>query len=212
MPGVSQRSSQSQIVVIFARHDRALSAEDRHVALSTARALEAIPKLPLVDVAWTETTPVIGPMLKSGDDRATRVVLRLTTDLMAVDNVRVLGDVRRVVDERRGDSPGLEVGITGSAAIGGDMLAAAAESLRNTDRTTILLVGVALAVIYRSPWLVAVPLAAIGVGAVTSLNLLALLAGVTRDYPALWPDVRVFTTTAFCRRVMFGSRTDFACS
>lgn len=202
--------ARSQIVVVFARQDRALSAEDRRTALMTARSLEALPGLPLVDAAWTERTPVIGPMLKSGDGRATRIVLRLTTDLMAVENVRILSDVQRVVDEHRGNAPGLDVGITGSAAIGGDMLAAAAASLRNTDRTTILLVGLALAVIYRSPWLVVVPLATIGVGAVTSLNLLALLAGVSRDDAAAWPDVRVFTTTRiFVVVLMFGSGTDF---
>jgi RND superfamily putative drug exporter len=203
--------ARSQLVLVFARSDAPLSGEDRRFAIATARELESLPDMPLVDRAWTETTPVIGPMLKSADGRATRVVVRLTNDLMAVDNVRVLADVQRLIGRRQNEAPpGLKIGVTGSAAIGGDILTAAGESLRNTDRTTILLVVAALALIYRSPWLVVIPLAAIGAAAVASLELLALLAGITVDHPALWPDVRVFTTTRiFVVVLLFGVGTDF---
>jgi putative drug exporter of the RND superfamily len=203
--------AKSQLAIVVAREDAPLSAADRQVAHGLAHALEELPRLPLVDEAWTETTPILGSALKSADGRATRVVVRLTNDLMAVDNMRVLADVRRLVDERRASAPpGLEIGITGSAAIGGDMLSAAAESLRNTDRTTIVLVVLVLAVIYRSPWLVAAPVAAIAVAAVASLGLLALLAEVSRDHPFWGLDVRVFTTTrVFVVVLLFGAGTDF---
>jgi RND superfamily putative drug exporter len=126
----------------------------------------------------------------------------------------VLAAVRRFIDDRRGERPeGLEIGVTGSAAIGGDMLAAAARSLRNIDRTTIVLVALALWLIYRSPWLVLVPLAAIGVAAAISLELLALLAERSGQASAAWPEVRVFTTTRiFVVVLLVGAGTDFACS
>lgn len=203
--------AKSQIVVVFVRSDGPLTPDDRRTIAATAEALEASTVLPRVGDVWTEATPVIGAMLRSPAGHATRVVLRLSNDLMAVGNVQALDEVTRIVARQRAEAPaGLEIGVTGSAAIGGDMLKAAAQSLRNTDRTTILLVTLALCAIYRSPWLVIVPLASIAVAAATSLGLLSLLAGVTRDHPALWPDVRVFTTTRiFVVVLLFGAGTDF---
>ncbi|MAT70248.1 MAG: hypothetical protein CMJ58_12080 [Planctomycetaceae bacterium] len=199
----------SQIVLVFARPDGELTAEDRQFLHEAARTVAAIPDLPLVDPPWTESTPVVGPMLKSPTGRAQRVVVRLTNDLMAVDNSRVLEQVAQALADLRPRQPaGLEVGVTGSAAIGGDMLAAAAESLRNTDRTTVLLVVATLLLIYRSLWLTLVPLAAIAVAAVASLDLLALLAQWGAD--GGWPEVRIFTTTrVFVVVLLFGAGTDY---
>ncbi|MCA9238144.1 MAG: MMPL family transporter [Planctomycetales bacterium] len=202
-------ASKSQIVLVFARPEAELTVEDRQYLHEVARAVAAIPDLPLVDEPWTESTPVVGDMLKSPTGKAQRVVVRLTNDLMAVDNIRVLNEVTRVVDELAATKPkGLEVGVTGSAAIGGDMLSAAAESLRNTDRTTVLLVVAALLLIYRSLWLPLVPLAAIAVAVVTSLDLLALLAGWSAGSDS--PAVKVFTTTRiFVVVLLFGAGTDY---
>jgi RND superfamily putative drug exporter len=204
--------AKSQLVLVFARADGPLSSTaDLPFAIATARGLSALPNFPMVGEPWTETTPVVGEMLKSPGGSATRVVANLSNDFMAVDNMRVLDEVRRYIDERRSELPrGLEIGITGSAAIGGDMLAAAAKSLRNIDRTTMILVAVALWLIYRSPWLVLVPLVAISVAAVISLELLAILAERTLQTPDAWPTVRVFTTTRiFIVVLLFGAGTDF---
>jgi RND superfamily putative drug exporter len=203
--------TKSQLVVVFAREGEALTPADRQFALATARELEAAAGLPLVDRVWTTETPIIGPTMASPAGHAERIVARLTNDIMAADNIRVLAEVERLIDSRRAAAPaGLEIGVTGSAAVGGDMLRASKESLRNTDRTTIVLVAAALALIYRSVWLIAVPLAAIGVAALVSLDLLALLAGWTRARPESWLDVRVFTTTRiFVVVLLFGAGTDF---
>ncbi len=203
--------AQSEIVLVFARDDGPLTADDRRLALSTANELERSAALPVVGEAWTEAMPVIGPTMRSRSQRATRIVVPLGNDMMAVDNIRVLQEVQQVIERRRAEAPpGLQIGLTGSAAIGGDTLTAMAESLRNTDYTTIALVALALAVIYRSPWLVIVPLATIGVGAVISLTLLAALAGATLDHPGFWPPVRLFTTTRiFVVVLIFGAGTDF---
>ena len=202
--------SKSQMLLVFARDDRELSAVDRQFALELGRAIEKTPGLGIVDV-WTEKTPVVGSQLQSVDGRAGRVMIRLTNEFMATDNIRVLGEVKRLVAEhQRKSPPGLQVGITGSAAIGGDMLSAAAESVANTHYTTILMVTIALLAIYRSVWLALVPLAAIGVAATTSLDLLALLAHWSQTHPDAWPVIRVFTTTKiFVIVLLFGAGTDF---
>jgi RND superfamily putative drug exporter len=200
----------SQIVLVMAREESELSTADREYAIRLAQHAEQIPHLPLVDV-WTEKTPVVGPLLKSRSGHAQRVVLRLTNDLMATDNIRVLDAIRQLIDRQAAEKPpGLQVGITGSAAIGGDMLGAAAESVRNTHRATLALVVIALLAIYRSPRLVIIPLLAIGLATSISLDLLAWLAWWSQQAESAWPLVRVFTTTKiFIVVILFGAGTDY---
>ncbi len=200
----------SQIVLVLARKETELSTADRQYAIRLAQQARQIPQLPLVDV-WTEKTPVVGPLLKSRSGHAQRVVLRLTNGFMATDNIRVLAAIRQMVQqESAAKPPGLQVGITGSAAIGGDMLDAAAESVRNTHRATLALIVIALLAIYRSPRLAVIPLLAIGLATSISLNLLALAAWWSQQAPAFWPQVRVFTTTKiFVVVILFGAGTDY---
>ncbi|MGI9427486.1 MAG: MMPL family transporter [Bythopirellula sp.] len=202
--------AKSQIVVVFARAEQELSIDDRELAYQTAQEFEQLGEPTLVDV-WTEKTPVIGSMLQSPTGRAARLVIRLTNEFMATDNIRLLKETQQIVDAARLGAPsGLQIGITGSAAIGGDMLTAAAESVSSTHRTTILLVTFVLILIYRSPWLVLVPLVTIGVAAVTSLDLLAILAHSSLQNPVQWPTIRVFTTTKiFVVVLLFGAGTDY---
>lgn len=202
--------AQSQIVLVFARTDQPLSVEDRQFAVDLGKEIEEFPDLPILDV-WTEKMPVSGALLHSRSGRATRVVVRLTNEFMATDNIRVLAGVEEIVDSWQSKAPvGLQVGITGTAAIGGDMLSAAAASVESTHQTTILLVVLALLAIYRSPWLVLVPLFTIAVAASTSLDLLALLAQWSAEHPTVWPTIRIFTTTKiFIIVLLFGAGTDY---
>jgi len=200
----------SQIVLVFARPHQKLSFDDRQFAYGLGRSFEAMPELPVVDV-WTEKTPVVGSLLKSALGNATRVVIRLTTEFMATENIRVLQKVEETILAAQYEAPsGLEIGISGSATIGGDMLAAAAESVASTHQMTILLVTIALLVIYRSPRLVLVPLLTIGVAASASIDLLALLAHWSQQHPDAWPAIRIFTTTKiFVIVLLFGAGTDY---
>ncbi len=202
--------AKSQMVLVFARYDQELTVEDRELAYRSALRFEELSEPTVVDV-WTEKTPVVGSLLQSKSGRATRVVVRLTNEFMATDNIRLLKATEAIVaDAQREASPGLEIGITGSAAIGGDMLTAAAESVASTHRTTILLVTLVLVLIYRSPWLVLVPLLTIGIAASTSLDLLAILAQWSSENPDSWPVIRVFTTTKiFVIVLLFGAGTDY---
>ena len=200
----------SQIVLVFARPDEKLSLEDRQFAFALGRSFEQMPNLPVVDV-WTEKTPVVGPMLLSPSGQAVRVVIRLTNEFMATDNIRVLHLVEDAVLTAQYEAPtGLEIGISGSATIGGDMLMAAAESVSSTHRMSILLVAIALLVIYRSPALVIVPLLTIGIAATVSIDLLSLLASWSQQHPQAWPVIRIFTTTKiFVIVLLFGAGTDY---
>lgn len=202
--------SKSQIVLVFARDEERLTPADRQFALDVGQALEDLPGLGVVDV-WNEKTPVVGRQLPSKNGRAVRLVVRLTNEFMATDNIRVLDKVRQLVERMGEDAPpGIRIGITGSAAIGGDMLSAAAKSVSNTHYTTIALVTIALLAIYRSPWLAFVPLATIGLAASASLDLLGLLADWSQLHPEAWLSIRVFTTTKiFVIVLLFGAGTDY---
>ena len=78
---------------------------------------------------------------------------------------------------------GLQLGVTGSAAIGSDMLNSQKESIENTEWTTILLVIVILLIVYRAPGLVLVPLVSIAVSFFVSINLIALVAQWADRHP-----------------------------
>ncbi|MCC6491946.1 MAG: MMPL family transporter [Pirellulales bacterium] len=205
-------TSNSQLVFVLAREDRPLTAEDRAVGLRLARRLEELPDVPLVGPVWTEQTPVIGDMLSSPAGKAVEVVARLSNDFMAVDNVRLRRTALRLLAAAQAEAPaGLQIGVTGSAAIGGDLLAAMSESLRATEFTTIAAVALALALIYRSPWLIVVPLGAIAVATIVSIDLLALLAQWSElRGSGAWPEFRVYSTTRiFIVVLLFGAGTDF---
>lgn len=209
------RTSKSQIVVVIERTDAPLSLEDLAVADEVGAALAAA-DLPLADV-WTPSTPQIGRMLKSEHStsgQAAMVVANLNVDFAAVQNIEVLATVERRIGElfaaRESAVSHLHWGITGSAAVGGDVLFAAAESVRNTELTTTAMVLVILLLVYRAPLLALVPLLTMGITIVASTNLVALLTQLHRVPLFEWWDLNVFTTTRiFLVVVLFGSGTDF---
>lgn len=206
--------AKSQIVVLLARKSGPLTVEDRNFAIAVSKKLEAIPDLPRADSqfpVWNELTPVVGPMLRAPDGRAQMLVIRTTNDLMALDNIRVLKEVRAAVESQRSEAPqGLEIGMTGSTLIGGDMRAATIESLTNTERATVLLVLCCLALIYRAPLLVLAPLATIAVSMSVSYDLVALLVQQFGPDRYAGSPISVFTTTKiFVVVILFGAGTDF---
>jgi RND superfamily putative drug exporter len=221
--------SKSQVVLVVARPDGELTRRrqgngrasdleiaDRLVELFTPEEGEGGP---IVGVL-SHRTEVIGEKLisapepddpKSLKGQATLVILQLRNEFMAIDNMRLMADIYRKVDQIRAepDFPeGLELRVTGSAAIGYDMLDSARESIRNTEWTTILLVILILLLVYRAPGLMIVPLVTIAVSVVVALGLVAL---ATQWLDALgWFDFKVFKTTKiFIVVILFGAGTDY---
>ncbi len=171
-------------------------------------------QLPVVDV-WTRHNEVVGSKLRSVDKQAQLIILQLDTEFMAVENIDALELVQREVsamrDEIQAAGPaGLKVHLSGSAAIGGDMLDSAAESIENTELYTIVLVIVILLIVYRAPLIVIVPLVTIGVSLSVSINILSMLAEVAESPGFEWWGFKVFKTTKiFIVVILFGAGTDF---
>ncbi len=208
----------SDVAVIVARRDGPLAPADYAVAERLAQ--EFAPRQErqgqegLISAVHTADDAIVGDKLTSRlgrDGQATLVLLELRKEFMAVENMDLLQRLeRRLAEVRRGkDFPqGLELGITGSAAVGADMLFSSAESIRNTEWTTVALVVLILLVVYRAPGLVIVPLVVIFASLELSTGVIALLARLGQRVD--WFDFKVFhTTKIFIVVVLYGAATDY---
>ncbi len=162
---------------------------------------------------WTWRNPVIGHKLLSQDKRARLIAIQLGNDFTATSNIGILNGIEQVVRDIRAElvdvvSPELQVQISGSAAFGADMLRAASSVVRKTEIVTIILVLGILALVYRGPFLIAIPLTSIALSLFVATAVIALLARDPLD--ATSSGIGVFTTTRiFVVVLLFGAGTDF---
>lgn len=162
-------------------------------------------------VSWDDA--VVGRRLRVPGARL--AVMRLTSELAATANVRLVESVSELLDQVRGYGgrfvdPGVDIAITGSAAIGGETLIAARDAIRYTELFTVLLVLAILVIVYRAPLLVIVPLVSIGFAVMLSTAIVSWIAywSLQGSVPGL--DLRVFTTSRiFVFVILFGAGTDY---
>jgi putative drug exporter of the RND superfamily len=168
--------------------------------------------LPLLDV-WTWLDDIFGKKL--GTKSARLVMLQLSNEFMATDNIRVLDYLEGVLEPVRAtvldDSrDSLKIGFSGSAAVGGDLLRSAKDSIKNTELFTVLLVVLILGLVYRSPLLIAMPLVTISISLFAATAIVAMLTQVGAVPGFDWWNFKVFTTTRiFIVVILFGAGTDY---
>lgn len=170
--------------------------------------------LPWLDL-WTWRDPTFGAKLRSEDDRARLMLLQLSEEFLAVANIELVQFIEselRQVQSAAADAgiTHLQIGVSGSAAVGGDLLLAARESIRHTEVFTVVMVVLILAFVYRSPLLIIVPLATIFVSLRVSTALVAALTELGSVPGFSWWHLQVFTTSKiFIVVILFGAGTDF---
>jgi putative drug exporter of the RND superfamily len=143
------------------------------------------------------------------------VVLRLENEFLATGNIDFMEAIDQMIDSVRDYAlplakPGLRIEIAGSAAIGGETLIAARDAIAYTEWFTIILIMIILAMVYRAPALIAVPLISIGVAVACATGLVSALASASQQPGLDWIGMKVFTTSKiFVVVILFGAGTDY---
>jgi len=205
-----------------------LEEPDADVGRDFEAALVFVPDLPKLAIpieerdlaGWTSLLDIlgwddqlIGASLKQ--ESAQLAVMQLSSELAATGNIQTVEVVRELLEDVRGYSmqytqPGLQLLMTGSAAIGGETLLAARDAIRYTEWITVAMILLILAAVYRAPLLVAVPMLSIGVAVVFSSSLVTLLTQSSIDGIIPGLDLRIFTTSRiFVVVILFGAGTDY---
>ena len=160
---------------------------------------------------------VRGKKLMSPDGKSAIVVTSMEHEFIAVDSVGVLLTVKKLVSDKIAAAvaadpsmKGLQWGLTGSAAVGGDTLMASDESVKNIHFATATLVLLILLVVYRAPILVFVPVITIGIAVFIAKDLVAALTQLGTVPGFEWFHFEIFKTSEiFIFVICFGSGTDF---
>ncbi|HEV3444183.1 MAG TPA: MMPL family transporter, partial [Gemmataceae bacterium] len=143
----------------------------------------------------TPNAPGLGALLISEDKQALLVLLELTTDFLAKGNWPTIAKVEELVEDLRQQRKvpaGLDIAVTGSAAIGRDHSLAQLQSARATEYLTLILVIGLLVLIYRAPLLAIIPLATVYLAVQIAINFLAILAGA--GVLTLFEGVQIYIT------------------
>lgn len=162
-------------------------------------------------LSWHDKT--IGGQFRK--EYASLILLRLESELAAVSNIALLNALEATIEEVREQNqlfiePGLQILPTGAAAIGAETLRSSADAIRYTELFTVVLVLLILAVIYRSPLLIAVPLISLAVASICATGFVATLASLGSTSGFDWIDLKIFTTSRiFVFVILFGAGTDY---
>lgn len=125
-------------------------------------------------------TGAAGELLVSDDGRAALVVIDFSGEFLEARVKRFSDRVAALIDETRHDGrrpAGMELSLTGNAAVGQDYLQAQRDSARSIERWTGWLVVALLLLVFRAPLAALIPLVTLSCGLFTALKLLALMAG-----------------------------------
>ena len=214
------RRADSSLVILIRRtgEEAQLGEPDRDFIRETF-----VPSLESIDTPqWSDensqTRPLVTDILTAGtsggeletlldsrDGQATLVVVELTTEFLH-ERVKLYVDrVEETLDRLRskGNVPdGLELAMTGSAAVGRDDLRAREESGRRIQSWTRWLVISLLLIVFRAPIAAVIPLATLYCGITVAFKSLALLA--SGGYVDLFEGIEVYTTV-----LVYGAGVDY---
>jgi len=153
----------------------------------------------------------LGPLLMSEDQKATLVIMELTTEFTQRKNDPLINKIEEAVGRpgkpgelqlEKGFPRGLELSLSGEATVGRDMRRAAQKSADATQLATVCLVIVLLFAIYRAPILAVIPLITVFVSVEIALKLLCILA--LHHYVTLFGGIEVYVTV-----VLYGAGIDY---
>ena len=154
----------------------------------------------------TYTDKTIGDLLQSEDNKASLVIVELSTEFLDQSNGKTVESIENLIqhdDEfKKSIEPGLDIALSGIATVGRDMIRAANQSAEATELWTVLLVILLLIIIYRAPILALIPLFTVFVSVKIALSVLAILGdwGIV----GLFSGIEVYVTV-----ILYGAGVDY---
>jgi RND superfamily putative drug exporter len=147
-----------------------------------------------------------GRFLISPDRQATLVLIELQAEFLDTKNAPLIRAIEELLFEdeefRQHVPQGLELALSGTAVVGRDMLRAAKESAKSTEKWTIILVVLLLLSIYRAPFLWLVPLSTVFAAVLLTMKLLCLAA--ERGWVVLFSGIESYVTV-----LLYGAGVDY---
>ncbi|HZZ79909.1 MAG TPA: MMPL family transporter [Gemmataceae bacterium] len=162
-------------------------------------------KLPIVATIRMFDDAGYGQLLVSNNGKAMLVDIELTTELLEYRNWEFVAKVESLIADWRAAKQvpeGLELSLIGSATVGRDLTVGQVKSAEATAFWTVCIVIVILLLLYRAPFLAAIPLLSVFVATRISLNLLSLLAQA--GYVTLFEGVEIYVTI-----ILYGTGVDY---
>jgi putative drug exporter of the RND superfamily len=196
-------TARSDLVVVAARDDGELTADDRAYVGDLVAALD--PATGRVAGIETVASPLdagdpVAASLSSPDEQAVLVTVGVEPAPFSPASDEVVAEVRALVEDL--DPPdGLEVGTTGVSSIGADQNAVIARATSQTSVLSALLVLGILLLVFRSPVTPLVPLLTVGLAMVVAQSIVSLLAAAGLEVTDLYESVATV--------VIFGAGTDY---
>ena len=170
-------------------------AQDLNAWLKSEQAPEQVGK-----VTSIFENPEMEPLLISQDGQVMLIQVGLTSEPYSDGSNLAVEQIRDHIAETR--PAGIEVDVTGQAAIGRDLIYNILSSVDKTTWATIILVIFVLLIIYRSPIAAGVPLLTIGTAFVITRGILGYLAQAGMNISSMMD--------AFIVVLVFGVGTDYA--
>jgi RND superfamily putative drug exporter len=147
----------------------------------------------------------IGSLLESEDGKSTLVIVDLKTEFLDRTNILPVRKIEASLESLHKQQlvpVGLEIGLSGSASVGRDMMMAEADSASRTELITKVLCIVLLLAIYRAPLLALIPLLTVGMTVPIAVHILRILAD--------WGIVGLFTgLETYLTVVVYGAGIDY---
>ncbi len=203
----------SSLAMLFARSDGVLTDQDkRFIAKDVRPGLDRIAEKEgglgrkgAIGAIHAFTDPGSGLLLISEDQRATVLILELSSELLAHRNWAVMDGIDHLLHKLQVQNkipPGLKISLSGNAAVGYDVSHGQAVSARSIEYWTIGLVIVLLVLIYRAPLLALIPLVTIFVAVDVALKYLSVLAEA--EIIGLFQGIQTFLTV-----ILYGAGVDY---
>lgn len=207
-----EERTSSTLVLVLSRDEGLTEADRQWVGHRLVPLLQQISEQhrrdsqPVIVRIRTPQDEYIGPLLVSRGERAMLLVLEIATEYRDNRTRAIVNAAERRLEQlRREDAApsGLEIHLTGSAAVGRDMARAREQSAEAIQSWTTWIVIGLLLIVYRAPLVALVPLAALFIAVQIALKILAHLAQA--GYIGVFAGLEVYTLV-----LVYGAGVDYS--